>query len=923
MRARPVVVLALASLATVGSAKPPPAHLPPGLELIVAAAPPLVTHPIMASLDDRGRLFVGDAAGVNLNRQGLEEQLPNRILLLTDTDGDGVYDHRTVFADKMTFPQGSAWLDGSLYVASPPGIWKLTDTDGDGVADRREMIVGGFDFDGNAADVHGPFLHPTDGRLYWCHGRKGHKVVQRDGTLVHEGKASGIWSCRPDGLDVQWHSLGCMDNPVEVDFAPDGSLFGVVNLYYNQPRGDTLVHWLYGGVYERPDQLAVIAGLPRTRETMPVVHNYGHVAVSGSTFYRSGALNPAWRGDMLVTFFNTQKVVRTHLTPAGATFTATEHELLKIDDPDVHLTDVLEDRDGSLLVLDTGGWFRLGCPSSLTAKPDLRGAIYRVRSQKPSPAVARPTPAAPAPVALAAAADAPARLRACEALARAKTLTSADRTALLTLLAAPLDPALEHAAMFAALATRTFAIASLPADASPTLLRRLLVILDQTTAAPAERAPLLALAERHAASPDADLARTAVNLLVRHPGSLARLAPTLVAQLDAPRVAAGTLNVLRALTAAQLATPAAKDLLARMLAHSAAEVRTAAWRVIAGQTGKISAPAWLPPLEKSFAALRAAELPLLLEVVAKLGPQKFAPTLQTLVADAQRPAPIRLKALAALAGPGESLPADAFALLVGWTQGDQSPSAKLDAARLLARARLTPEQLATLAPLVAQVGPMELSEFLKLVRRLDAAQGQIWAEHLARSSVFSSIEESALKTAFSALPATIYERTLAPAVRAAAELNDAKKRRLETLSAAAPRGHAAAGRAVFESSACVACHKVGDLGRALGPDLSHIGKIRGPRDLLESILFPSATLARDYETHAVETSDGQTHTGMIKANTPDALILLDVAGQEKSLPHTQVIAHTQLPTSLMPAGLEQTFSEQQLLDLIAWLVSLQ
>ncbi len=84
--------------------------------------------------------------------------------------------HGITFADKMTFPQGAAWLDGSLYVMSPPGLWKLTDTTGSGVADKREMLMSGFDYSGNAADVHGPFAHPN-GRLYWCHRRNGHKDV--------------------------------------------------------------------------------------------------------------------------------------------------------------------------------------------------------------------------------------------------------------------------------------------------------------------------------------------------------------------------------------------------------------------------------------------------------------------------------------------------------------------------------------------------------------------------------------------------------------------------------------------------------------------------------------------------------------------------------------------------------------------------
>ena len=137
----------------------PRADLPAGLELVVAAAAPLVNHPMMGCLDDRGRLFIGDAAGINLDKAGLEAQAPNRVLLLEDTNGDGVFDTSTVFADKMTFPTGGVWLNGSLYVASPPGIWKLRDTDNDGVADQREMLIGGFDYTSNAADIHGPYLH--------------------------------------------------------------------------------------------------------------------------------------------------------------------------------------------------------------------------------------------------------------------------------------------------------------------------------------------------------------------------------------------------------------------------------------------------------------------------------------------------------------------------------------------------------------------------------------------------------------------------------------------------------------------------------------------------------------------------------------------------------------------------------------------
>lgn len=153
--------------------------------------------------------------------------------------------------------------------------------------------------------------------------------------------------------------------------------------------------------------------------------------------------------------------------------------------------------------------------------------------------------------------------------------------------------------------------------------------------------------------------------------------------------------------------------------------------------------------------------------------------------------------------------------------------------------------------------------------------------------------------------------------------NDAKKRRLETLAAGVAKGRIGEGARIFQNSTCAACHKVGNVGRAMGPDLSRLGQIRQPRDVLESIFFPSATIARDYEAHVIETTDGQTHLGVIKSDVADGVTLIDVAGQEKNVPHARIVANSVMASSLMPAGLEQTFSEQELLDLVAWFVSLK
>ncbi len=107
-----------------------------------------------------------------------------------------------------------------------------------------------------------------------------------------------------------------------------------------------------------------------------------HLGVSASSdlvLCRGGALGEGSQGDLYSALFNMHKIVRHKLARDGATFACHNEDFLVSSDPDFHPTDVLEDADGSLLVVNTGGWFRIGCPTSQVAKPDVLGAIYRVR----------------------------------------------------------------------------------------------------------------------------------------------------------------------------------------------------------------------------------------------------------------------------------------------------------------------------------------------------------------------------------------------------------------------------------------------------------------------------------------------------------------------------------------------------------------
>ncbi|MDZ4684188.1 MAG: PVC-type heme-binding CxxCH protein, partial [Planctomycetaceae bacterium] len=377
LRFRALLFASLTMSAITTSAQPPEPVVPTGFTIEKVAGYPLLHRPIFAGFDETGILYVGESSGENLKRDDMLAKKPHWITRLEDTDDDGVFDKSTKFVDNITLPQGCLWYRGSLYAACPPSIWKFTDTGGDGQADQREEILTGFGFNGNACDTHGPFLSPT-GRLYIVQGRHGHEFKDKDGHVYSKGKAGRIYSCRLDGSDVRVHAGGGFDNPVEVDFTEEGECIGTVNILYRD-RGDCLMHWVEGGVYPREDQADCVAEFKWTGGLLGPIHNLGHVACSGIMRYRGVHFGDGFKDRWFFTEFNTHKVRYAELKRAGSTFTADVHEFLTCADGDFHPTDVLEDADGSLLVLNTGGWFLNGCPTSRVAKPEIYGGVYRVR----------------------------------------------------------------------------------------------------------------------------------------------------------------------------------------------------------------------------------------------------------------------------------------------------------------------------------------------------------------------------------------------------------------------------------------------------------------------------------------------------------------------------------------------------------------
>jgi putative heme-binding domain-containing protein len=148
-----------------------------------------------------------------------------------------------------------------------------------------------------------------------------------------------------------------------------------------------------------------------------------------------------------------------------------------------------------------------------------------------------------------------------------------------------------------------------------------------------------------------------------------------------------------------------------------------------------------------------------------------------------------------------------------------------------------------------------------------------------------------------------------------------QRQRLEELLAAGKAGDVRRGQAVFNNpkAACLSCHTIGYLGGKIGPDLTRIGQIRSERDLLEAILFPSASFARGYEPVVVTTASGAIHGGVLRSDLSDTVVLVNGAGEEIRILRREIVDMQPGAVSIMPPGLDTQLSRQELTDLLAFL----
>jgi putative heme-binding domain-containing protein len=145
---------------------------------------------------------------------------------------------------------------------------------------------------------------------------------------------------------------------------------------------------------------------------------------------------------------------------------------------------------------------------------------------------------------------------------------------------------------------------------------------------------------------------------------------------------------------------------------------------------------------------------------------------------------------------------------------------------------------------------------------------------------------------------------------------------LQKVESSLGQGDVGEGRKLFFGKAlCSSCHAVSGNGAKFGPDLTNIGEIRSGHDILEAILYPGASFAREYETTKVSTA-ASSYMGIIKQQLPQYLVLETAPGNAVRLSRGDITAIEAGNVSLMPPGLHQQLSSGEMSDLMAYLTTL-
>ncbi len=218
--------------------------LPPGFTATLFAGEPDVQQPIAMTLDDRGRLWIAESYSYPQRRP--DEKARDRILIFEDENGDGRFDARKIFAEKLNLVSGLEVGFGGAWVGAAPYLLFIPDRNGDDVPDGPpETLLDGWGYQ-DTHETLNAFNWGPDGWLYGCHGVFTHSRVGKPGDPDEKRQKlnAGIWRYHPvrHAFEVFCHGTS---NPWGVDFDDWGQAFLTACVIPH------LYHTIQGARYER------------------------------------------------------------------------------------------------------------------------------------------------------------------------------------------------------------------------------------------------------------------------------------------------------------------------------------------------------------------------------------------------------------------------------------------------------------------------------------------------------------------------------------------------------------------------------------------------------------------------------------------------------------------------------------------------
>ena len=299
-----------------------------GFRVNAWASEPMVTQPMAFCWDDRGRMWVAENRDYESRGKGFSADGKSRILILEDTDNDGVADDRKVFSEGIPFPAAIATGMGGLWLGAPPHLLFIPDADGDDKADQDDIQVRLTGW--GIRDRHetlNSFRWGPDGWLYGCQGfatpskvgrpRGKAKIYRHNDPFPQEYDFDGdpvdinggIWRYHPikDEFEVVAHGFS---NPWGLDFDAHGQQFitacVIPHLWHVIPGG---IYHRQGGRHFNPHIYADIRTIADHR------HRSAH---GGARVYQSDAFPPEYRGRLFMANIHEHAVLTDILEPSGS-----------------------------------------------------------------------------------------------------------------------------------------------------------------------------------------------------------------------------------------------------------------------------------------------------------------------------------------------------------------------------------------------------------------------------------------------------------------------------------------------------------------------------------------------------------------------------------------------------------------------------